>query len=135
MKKSIQSEPVSLQDAAYRFALTGETTRSLAAFVMTVCPGFLDEVPKDVKAQLYAGFQTRKHEITPAKHYKLADGGRVFVEVPAGTEGATVVSINVAMGYSSQEYGTMRSKDPALHGSSGRCVTHSAPMRRTTCAP
>ena len=114
-KKVQQSEPASLQDAAYRFALTGETTRALAQFVMMTCPGFLEDVPKDVKAQLYAGFQTRKHEITSAKHYRLADGGRVFVEVPAGTEGATVISVNVAMGYSSQEYGTMRGKDPALH--------------------
>lgn len=114
-KKVQQSEPASLQDAAYRFALTGETTRALAQFVMMTCPGFLDEVPKDVRDQLYAGFQARKHEITPAKHYRLADGGRVFVEVPAGTEGATVVSINVAMGYSGQEFGTLRSKDPALH--------------------
>ena len=113
-KKAIQTEPTSLQDAAYRFALTGETTRGLAAYVMATCPDFLDAVPKEIKDQLYAGFQLRKHEITPAKHYKLADG-RVFVEVPAGTEGATVISINVAMGYSSQEYGTLRSKDPALH--------------------
>jgi hypothetical protein len=114
-KKVTHSDPASLQDAAYRFALTGETTRSLAQYVMTTCPTFLDDVPKDVKAQLFAGFQTRKHEITPVVHYKLADGGRVFVEVPAGTEGATVISINVAMSYTGQEFGAMRERDPAMH--------------------
>lgn len=110
-----QQEPLSLQDAAYKFATTGETTRSLAQYVLEVCPDFLNDVPKEVRQQIYAGFQLKKHELTGDKFYKLGEGG-TYIPLPT-KEGATVVlNINSAMSYSPQEFGKIRDVDPAKHG-------------------
>jgi hypothetical protein len=114
----VSTEPASIQDAAYRFALTGETSRNLAQYVLGVCPDFLDNVPSEIHSQLYTGFQIRKHEITEPVHYKMGEGG-VFIplsEKPAAdAQGIVVMSINAAMSYSQQEFGKLKEKDPALH--------------------
>ena len=56
--------PTSMQDAGYRFAQSGETMEMIARYVLGQCPSVLEDVPKEVKLALYAGFQLRKHELT-----------------------------------------------------------------------
>jgi hypothetical protein len=108
------SDPTSIQDAGYKFAIQGDTASSIAQFVLAQCPNFLDDVPSEVKDQLYAGFQLRKHELTGEKSYKLSEG----VLIPCDDRtvpGLIVMSINVAMSYSQQEFGKLKDRDPGLH--------------------
>ena len=108
--------PSSIEDAAYRLALGAEGTRNIAQYVLEQCPGFLDEVPSEVKTSLYKGWQLRKHELTGNKPYKLIEGNYIPVTVdPAKVEGVVMFNINVAMSYSAQEFGQMRKSDPARH--------------------
>lgn len=108
--------PKSLKDAGYRFALNGETTESLARYVLDVCPSFLDDVPSEVRADLYAGFQLRKHELTGSKFYKVGEAGTLIpLADPKGQTNIVELTINSAMSYSSQEFGKLRETDPARH--------------------
>lgn len=114
----VSTEPASVQDAAYRFALTGETSRNLAQYVLAQCPDFLDSVPPEMRSQLYAGFQLRKHELTEPVHYKMGEGG-VFIPLSdkpgPDAQGIVVMSINAAMSYSQQAFNQLKNSDPALH--------------------
>ena len=119
MNKQTQTPEIkSLKDAAYRWATVGESADSVARYVIDVCPGFLDEVPTEIKSELFAGFQLRKHELEGEKFYKLADGGHFIpVEKPAkDATGIVCMTVNAAMSYSAQEFGKLKDKDPAMHG-------------------
>ena len=107
--------PTSLEDAAYKLALGAEGTRNIAQFVLDQCPGFLDEVPSEVRASLFKGWMLRKHELVGDKHYKLADGVYIPVTDVTKATGVVTFSVNVAMSYSAQEFGQMRKSDPAKH--------------------
>ena len=110
--------PASLQDAGYQFAKTGETSRELAKFVLSVCPGFLDDVPAEIKTELYAGFQLMKHELEGDKFYRIGDTGTYvpLTAEQAAKAGDTLrMNINVAMSYSTQEFGKLKESDPGRH--------------------
>ena len=107
----------SMQDAGYRFAQSGETMEAIARYVLGQCPTVLEDVPKEVKSALYAGFQLRKHELTGDKYYKV--DGTTYIPLtgkPAGDDkGIVAFNVNVAMSYSPQEFGKMRESDPTKH--------------------
>lgn len=115
---SFTAEPTSFEDAGYKLARTGEVAANIAQFALSRCPTILDEVPKEVKAGLYAGFQLRKHELTGDKYYKLGEGGN-YIPLESkpddSVKGVVCMTINAAMSYSQQEYGKMRESDPAKH--------------------
>lgn len=112
---AIGPEPVSMSDAGYKAAKTGDSAIAIARWIFGQCPSILDEVPKEIKTGLYAGFQTRKHEITPPQYYRLADGGTYIPAKEGEGEGIVCMTINSAMSYSAQEFGKMRESDPAKH--------------------
>lgn len=115
---SIDATPRSLKDAAYGFAKAGESSIAKARYIFDQCPGFLDDIPTEVKTELVAGFQLRKHELDGDKYYKLTEGGN-YIPLegkPTVETGVVCMSINAAMSYSAQEFGKMRERDPALHG-------------------
>lgn len=115
---SIFVEPTSFEDAGYKQARTGEASAGIAAWVLDRCPTFVDDVPKEVKTALYAGFQLRKHELTGEKFYKLGEGGTYIpLDKKPGddVQGIVCMTINTAMSYSPQEFGKMRESDPAKH--------------------
>lgn len=115
---SIDATPRSLKDAAYGFAKAGESSIAKARYIFDQCPGFLDDIPTEVKTELVAGFQLRKHELDGDKYYKLAEGGN-YIPLdgkPTVETGVVCMNINAAMSYSAQEFGKMRERDPALHG-------------------
>jgi hypothetical protein len=116
--KETSTEPKSLQDAGYRFAQQAGGLVETARYVYGQCPDFVNNVPDEVKTALYAGFQLRKHELTGDKYYKLAEGGTYIPldKKPADdVQGIVCMTINVAMSYSQQEFGKMKSTDPAKH--------------------
>jgi hypothetical protein len=115
---STDATPRSLKDAAYGFAKAGESSAAKARFIFEQVPGFLDDIPTEIKSELVAGFQLRKHELDGDKYYKLSDGGN-YIPLegkPTVETGVICMNINAAMSYSPQEFGKMRERDPALHG-------------------
>lgn len=115
---SIFIEPTSFQDAGYKAARIGEAATGIASWVLDRCPTFVDDVPKEIKTALYAGFQLRKHEIDGEKYYKLGEGGTYIpLDKKPGDDvkGVVCMTINSAMSYSQQEYGKLKDTDPAKH--------------------
>lgn len=97
----------SFKDAAYQSAVSGERTASIARYVLDNCPTFLDEVPKEIKAQLDDGFALRWQEINPAKKYTTD-------YVPSDT-GNIEVTLAFCLSYSQQAFGQMKNEDPVKH--------------------
>lgn len=97
----------SFKDAAYQSAITSERGTHIARFVLDECPNFLDDVPKEIKAQLDAGFALRWQEINPAKSYSAdwvpADGGGISV------------TLDYCMSYSQQAFGQLKNENPVQH--------------------
>lgn len=110
--------PTSMRDAGYRFAQSGETLATMAAWIHEKCPGFLDEIPKEIKEDLMAGFQLRKHELTGSKFYRIGDGGTYIPLGDKAPEDMTRVvefTINSAMALTPHEFGQLKGTDPAKH--------------------
>lgn len=117
-KQSNTPEIRSFKDAAYRWAETRDRADSIAKYVIDTCPSFPEEVSKEVKAELYAGFQLRKHELAGEQYWKMGEGGHFIPlsDKPAkDAAGVVCMTINAAMSYSQQEFGKLKEKDPALH--------------------
>jgi hypothetical protein len=113
--------PTSIKDAAYKFARAGETSASIARYILDNDSSFPDEVSKELKADLNAGFMLRASELWGDEFYKLGDGGTY---IPMGNSivlknVAPEKSIRVGLSYcfamSQQEFGQLKNKDPQLH--------------------
>lgn len=114
----------SVKDAAYQFARTGETSQTIAKFIMEQDPTFPSELSKELKADLSAGFMLRAHELWGVDEYRLGDTG-VFIKLgntvdpnyKRDTELKGIVQFNVilAMSMSQQEFGQLKNKNPQEH--------------------
>ena len=98
----------SLKDAGYQSATASERIAVVAAYVLDKCPTFLDEVPKEVKAELTEGWAVRWQELNPAQRYS-ADW------VPVESGGAVEVTLAYALSYSQQAFGQLRTSEPQKH--------------------
>lgn len=76
--------------------------------VLEACPTYLDEVPKEFKAELVKGIMTRFYELNPTKHYNAK-----WVEVEKA--GAYKLDVHIAMALGSQEFGKLKSEDALKH--------------------
>ena len=113
--------PTSVKDAAYKFARAGETSASIARYIVDNDPSFPDEVSKELKADLNAGFMLRATELWGDQFYKLGDGG-TYIPMGNSIELKNVApekSIRIGLSYcfamSQQEFGQLKNKDPQLH--------------------
>jgi len=116
------NEPTSIKDAAYRFARAGETATHLATYVMGQDPSFPAETSAELKADLFAGFMVRAHELWGQDYFTRGESG---VLVKAGNSldgkaeyprGSTTLSLSYCYSFSQQEFGQLKNKDPQLHG-------------------
>lgn len=98
----------SFKDAAYQTAVSTERMASIAQYILDNCPGFLDEVPKEIKAQLDEGFALRWQELNPAVEYNAE-------WVPA-SGGGNLATLAFCMSYSQQVFGQMKNENPVQHG-------------------
>ena len=114
--------PTSIKDAAYRFARIGETATGLARFIMDSAPEFPAETSAELKADLFAGFMTRAHELWGQDYFTRGESG---VLIKAGNsldgqaeypKGSTTLSLHYCYSFSQQEFGQLKNKDPQLHG-------------------
>jgi hypothetical protein len=113
--------PTSVKDAAYKFAKTSETSATIARYVMDNDASFPDEVSKELKADLNAGFMLRASELWGDEYYKIGDGGTY---IPLGNsivlknetpQGSIRISLSYCFAMSQQEFGQLKNKDPQLH--------------------
>jgi hypothetical protein len=117
--------PSSAKDAAYRFAKTGETAQSIARYLIDANPSFPEEVSDNLKADLFAGFMLRAHELWGSDVYMLGEGSTLIkiantgdhdhAAKVEGKKGLSEYNVNVAFAMSPQEFGQMRNKDPQAH--------------------
>lgn len=114
--------PTSIKDAAYRFARAGETATDLAKYIMGQDPSFPAETSAELKADLFAGFMTRAHELWGQDYFTRGETG-VLVKVGNSLDGqaeypkgSTTISLSYCYSFSQQEFGQMKNKDPQLHG-------------------
>ena len=101
----------SLKDASYKFALIGETAKNVAEYVVSQCPNFLQEVPKEVESQLIAGWMLRKQELMNDDH-KIRTFNNDWIPDP---KGGNRVTLDYVYSFSQQEVGRMRIADPVKH--------------------
>lgn len=113
--------PSSIKDAAYKFARAGETSASIARYIVDNDPSFPDEVSKELKADLNAGFMLRATELWGDEFYKIGDGGTY---IPMGNsivlknvapENSIRIGLSYCFAMSQQEFGQLKNKDPQLH--------------------
>jgi hypothetical protein len=97
----------SFKDAGYQSAVNSERSINIARFVVDQCPNFLDDVPKEIKTELDAGFALRWQELNPAKTYNA--------EWIPDANGKNLVTLDFCMSYSQQAFGQMRNENPTLH--------------------
>jgi hypothetical protein len=83
---------------------------------LDVCPDFLDNPTEAVSAQLNEGFMLRHYENKGDKFYVRGADTGIMVECKPDTAGAITMNVNVAMGYTTQQFGRLKADDPALYG-------------------
>ncbi|MFZ9264721.1 MAG: hypothetical protein ACO222_06125 [Polynucleobacter sp.] len=98
----------SVKDAAYQSATAAERMSTIAQFIITQCPTFLDEVPAEIKTELHAGWAVRWQELNPAQQYS-ADW------VPVEKGGMHDATLAFALSYSQQAFGQLKNEDPLRH--------------------
>ena len=97
----------SFKDAAYQSAVSGERSASVARWVFDHCPTFLDDVPKEIKAQLDDGFALRWQELNKAVKYTT--------DYVPSDEGNIEVTLAFCLSYSQQAFGQLKNEDPVKH--------------------
>lgn len=103
-----QSAVLSFKDAGYQSAVSSERTANIARYVYDQCPTFLDDIPKEIKAELEEGFALRWQEVNPAVKYTTD-------WVPSD-KGNVEVTLAFCLSYSQQAFGQMKNEDPVKHG-------------------
>ena len=113
------NQAVSLRDLAYNQAKAGDTVIDQAKLALEKIAGFPVDISSEAKAELYEGYQLRFNENQPPKVYAVVSGHYVLA-TPEHEKNKKVekVEIGVAFAFSftSQEFGKLKSTNPALHG-------------------
>ena len=108
----------SLSDAAYKQAGAFEVTDSVAHFVISKAPTFPDDVPSEVKDELYKGYRQKFAQIKGVTQYAVI-GDHIVLATEEHKGNAKVEKIEIgveyALSYTSQEFGKLRNERPALH--------------------
>lgn len=109
MKKQTEfTAPTSFKDAGYRFARSGETTASIARWIIDQNPAFLDNASKDEVEELREGWGQRWQDLNPAKRFNT--------EWIPDDKGGIELSLTYCMSYSQQAFGQLRNENPVQHG-------------------
>ena len=113
----------SIKDAGFQQAGAAKTLEDVAKFVMEKVPSFPAEVPSEAKEELYAGYMLKFESLRPAKVYAVISGH--YVEPSAEHMSAKNVEkvelgVAYAFSYTQQEFGKLKSTNPALHAIIGK---------------
>lgn len=114
---AVNDQITSLKDGAYKQALANDRMRGVAKFVLERCKSFPDQIPDEVKAELYAGYQLRFNEVNPAEQYAVINDHYVLINTPELADSKEKVNIGVdyAFSFTQQQYGKLKNENPYLH--------------------
>jgi hypothetical protein len=114
---AVNDQITSLKDGAYKQALANDRMRGVARFVLERCKSFPDQIPDEVKAELYAGYQLRFNEVNPAEQYAVINDHYVLINTPELADSKEKVNIGVdyAFSFTQQQYGKLKNENPYLH--------------------
>lgn len=108
---AVQSGIKSLKDAAYQQAKAGDTTESVARYVMTREPGFPDTISDEGKAELVEGYRTRYAELRePQVFYRVSESLYVPEADFKGDKSKaerTEVTVQFAHSFTTHEFGRL----------------------------
>jgi len=122
---------IDLKNAGYEFAGVAAKGRDIAAFVLSIDSGFVDEVKPETKAGLGEGFMLRFHENHGEDVFTKGDTGAVLfigntakarvhggkvvprlTDIPAG---AVCYGVHHAFALTPQQFGMLKNSDPGQH--------------------
>jgi len=98
----------SFKDAGYQSAKSGETMATVAQFVISKCPDFLNSYSDEVGAELKSGWALRWQELHPATVYSDE-----WIPNPKGLHNVTLA---FCLSYSQQAFGQIKTDNPVKHG-------------------
>ena len=108
---NVMPEITSFKTAGYQTALNNERGATVARFVITNCPTFLDAkgIPDEIRDELKDGFALRFQELKPAVMY-TAD----WIPAKDGKNGMHNVTLAYCLSYTQQAFGAI--DDPVKKG-------------------
>jgi hypothetical protein len=108
---NVMPEITSFKTAGYQTALNNERGATVARFVITNCPTFLDSkgIPDEIRDELKDGFALRFQELKPAVMY-TAD----WIPAKDGKNGMHNVTLAYCLSYTQQAFGAI--DDPVKKG-------------------
>jgi hypothetical protein len=105
---TLSVEISSFKDAAYKGAVSNETMSTVAQFIVSKCPDFLNSYSEEISAELKSGWALRWQELHPATIYSDE-----WVPNPKGLHNVTLA---FCMSYSQQAFGQIKTDNPVKHG-------------------
>ena len=117
--------PKNLRDAAYQAAHAGQSLRQCALYVRDVQPDVLEKGLTDAnKSELYSGWQAKYKEDHADQRFVIRENKLIPLsdDVP-NQEGMVVFNVDVAMLFTQQAFGKLKSEDPERHAVVGKIRT------------
>jgi hypothetical protein len=105
--------PINMQDAGYKIARLGETSKSIAQYVIEQSPSFPETIEEKVKTDLYAGFTLRHNEVIGSTFYIMGEMGDYLPinekDIAKYQGKKEIVEMNpiIAMAYTGTEFGML----------------------------
>ena len=109
----------SLKDSAFQQAGAAQTLESVARYAIEKIEGFPKEVPSEAKDELYEGYRMKFDALNPKRTYAVINDHYVLAtqeHMDAKNVEKIEIGVAYAFSYSSQEFGKLKSTNPALHG-------------------
>ena len=118
---SVDVTPItSLTDLGYRQGATHDALKNQARYAIDNIVGFPEEIDDTSKGMLEKGYMMRYNDNYPAKTYGIVDGNYLdFANLDKDAQSKikekVEIGVDVVFSYTQQEYGKLKSTDPAKY--------------------
>ena len=118
---SVDVTPItSLTDLGYRQGATRDALQSQARYAIDNIVGFPEEIDDTSKEKLVKGYMLRYNDNYPPKVYAIIDGNYLDFESfdkdsQSRIKEKVEIGVDVVFSYTQQEYGKLKSTDPAKY--------------------
>ena len=111
---------LSLIDLGYQQGKTEDASDNQAKYAISSIDGFPEKIDDDSKAKLYKGYMMRYNDKHAPVTYGIVDGNYLLLDsldkdMQDKVKEKVVIGVDVVYSYSQQEYGKLRSTDPAKY--------------------
>ena len=118
---SVDVTPItSLTDLGYRQGATRDALRNQAQYAIDNIVGFPEEIDDASKGMIEKGYMMRFNDNRPAKVYGIVDGNyldfaNLDKDAQSKVKERVEIGVDVVFSYTQQEYGKLKSTDPAKY--------------------